>query len=500
MTQQAIDRRVGRPLVAMMAALLTLTAVTAVAAPTPVTLTEITKALEVTTGPSEYVVLVDTSVSMNQDGRAQLVRASLRNMFAALDADDRVAMYTFDKAPKLRYRGPAGNNPDELLSRLPRPSGTNTDIGAAISAGVSEFERSDAKDTGAILLFTDGKVDAPADARFNPVGNAAWKALRVRATAVQKEVSIAPLAISLTSSSDAVLLKQVFDDVTTVPATNLGAYLTNVASQVERAAVRASVQADLNSGVELALDTSPEAGGSADATLSITSKTKHLPLLLTGVTLANGAAVTGAPASVDIPAGETVTVPVKVSVPKGASGDLALTATLESSWQKVTTTDLGLAWKPTTAGRMTVGIAPAPTATSTVTVVAQPTPAEPVFKPWMAYAAAAVGLLALVGLVARLIAARRPRLVGSIKVTREGQVVSEQILQGATMHVSAAGLTGTLTPLIEGKRNVTGIRIAFAGTAKASSGVLRDGESLLVGDTTISWTSERTRMMDMIQA
>ncbi|HSN43723.1 MAG TPA: hypothetical protein VLR88_06675, partial [Propionibacteriaceae bacterium] len=419
----------------------------------------------------------------------------------ALVSDDRVALYTFDTKPALRYRGMVGSNPASILDMLPAAVGNGTDIGLAIEAGVKEFERSDARDSGAILLFTDGKVDTEPDARFATVGNSDWRALRARAAKIQDRNQVAPLAISLTSSSDAVLLKQVFEGVTTVPGDNLGTYLANVSSNVERAGVRAAIASDLKAGVRLKLDAVSRPGGKS--TLTITSNTKRLPLTLSGVKLTEGATVKDAPASIDVAPGKSVTVPVTLAFPASATGDLTITAMVESSWQKVATSELGLKWNPTLAGILTVpnGTEAPSTPTPSASASATTTPGPGLtFAPWMAYAAGGVGLLALGALGARAVAARRPHLVGSILVTRNGEVVAKQMLHGLKMKLSEADLHATLTPLVEKKRAVTGVQVSFSGSAKASSRVLRDGESLTVGDTTISWTSQRSRMLDLIQS
>jgi hypothetical protein len=98
---------------------------------------EIFQTLNVDEVPADYVVLVDTSGSMNDGGLYGDVRGTLATFFAGLTPADHLAVYTFDDFPTPRYLGPASNPGRALASLPPRPrppSSGNTDIGAALAA------------------------------------------------------------------------------------------------------------------------------------------------------------------------------------------------------------------------------------------------------------------------------------------------------------------------------------------------------------------------------
>src|SRR6266545_2984088 len=107
----------------------------------PAELAEVLQGLRVDTVPADYVLLIDTSRSMDQAGLYGPVRRSLRTLLDALDSSDHVSLITFDAHPTLRYSGTATAESGPL-QRLPAAAtGASTDIGAAIGAGLRELER-----------------------------------------------------------------------------------------------------------------------------------------------------------------------------------------------------------------------------------------------------------------------------------------------------------------------------------------------------------------------
>ncbi len=147
----------------------------------PAELAEVLQGLRVDTVPADYVLLIDTSRSMDQAGLYGPVRRSLRTLLDALDPSDHVSLITFDAHPTLRYSGTATAESGPL-QRLPAAAtGASTDIGAAIGAGLRELERPDAQKVGTMLLFTDGKHKPPAGSPYSGSGGSAWRDLADRA-------------------------------------------------------------------------------------------------------------------------------------------------------------------------------------------------------------------------------------------------------------------------------------------------------------------------------
>ncbi|MFN8137812.1 MAG: vWA domain-containing protein, partial [Propionicimonas sp.] len=93
--------------------------------------------LDVTSEAADYVVMVDTSGSMNAGGRYDSVRRELGKLVDSLDSDDRVSLLTFDTKAKSRFRGLVGANRSAVLAGLPATAkGKHTDLGTAIASGL----------------------------------------------------------------------------------------------------------------------------------------------------------------------------------------------------------------------------------------------------------------------------------------------------------------------------------------------------------------------------
>lgn len=153
---------------------------------------------------------------------------------AGLDSDDRVFLLTFDTKVTPRFRGVVGKKPTAVLAKLPRKaSGKHTDIGAAIAAGLTELEKADTHRLAALILITDGKVDAPGSTYSNS-RSAAWKALQGRAAALGTNHQVAAYAVALQASTDAGLLKQAFPQASEVGASQVGARFAQVGGDLVR--------------------------------------------------------------------------------------------------------------------------------------------------------------------------------------------------------------------------------------------------------------------------
>lgn len=224
--------RLAAVLLGIIGACLQLAPIAAQAAPS-VDVDEVVGALGLASEPADYVLLIDTSGSMNQGGRFQQVRSQLRTLLAGLDSDDRVALLTFDSTVVRRYRGTVGTNPNTVLAHLPATAtGTHTDIGAAIHGGLAELERADTYRLAALILITDGVMDTVPTAKYAKVGSAAWKKLKTRSTSLGKSHELAAYAVSLISTTDAGLLKKAMPRATEVSADEVGTRFAQVADDL----------------------------------------------------------------------------------------------------------------------------------------------------------------------------------------------------------------------------------------------------------------------------
>ncbi|MER7753321.1 vWA domain-containing protein [Kitasatospora sp. NPDC097643] len=340
-------------------------ATTPAAASTGPTRGEIYQALGLQHQPADYVVLVDTSPSMAQQGRYETVRQTLRTFLAGLTPADHVALYTFDTTVVARYIGAAGD-PAAVLARLPGTVGPNgdTDIGAALNAALAELERGDALPIASVVLMTDGE-NAPAAGTSYPVAttNAWTAALHERAAKLAGHTDLVGYTLPLaTGATGAQLLRRVVSDTRElVPGSiqDLGAYLQRAGDDTRLRQARRMLVKDQGQGVEASW-TGPDeldlAHGDAAGTITFTSRTAYLPLTVDGLGVSvsgGGFQVSGLPGSLALEPGKAVPVPVRISggfddgplTPRHvehASAVLHLTGTVGSPWQPALAPDLQL--------------------------------------------------------------------------------------------------------------------------------------------------------------
>lgn len=489
-------------------ATLILTSLAVARADTPQsTLADVLKALDVKPVPADHVIIVDTSASMTDAGRYQQVRDAIGALVGALGPSDRVTLVTFESTATVRFRG--APSPAVGAALPASPVGTATDIGAGIQAGVQELERADAYSRAALYLFTDGKIDAPTSP-YATAGTPAWGALKVRAVRIQAAHEVAPYAISLSSSTDAALLREVFDRVVDVPAGDISSHLARVGAQLLKVAAIRLVTADAKRPVEMTVTgfSSPTARPSSAGTVVVRSANEHVPVVVTGaiVTAPPGWKVrlTGLDGPFTLAAGQSLTIPVTLTLDEfgPAGGPLTVELGVDSPWRNVLTSDLGLPWTATASATTTLASQPPPaTASPPSAPPAQVTTPAPIAWPRPAVVGGLLALAAAFGAVL-LLPLLRPHLVGSVAVLRDGTVLHEQILEGrrATLNVPDLGLRGSAAAVRRGPRSDTrrGVRLSLRAGAGKASGVLFDGEELSLGDVTVRYTSPRTRMLDLI--
>ena len=478
---------------------------TAFAAPAQVTLADVEHALNVDAVPVDYVVVVDTSGSMQSSGLYPQVKGALGSFLKALKPTDHLSLLTFDSAATLRYTGAVGANRIAALSQLPpTATGQRTDIGSGIEAGLAELERPDANVVGAIVLLTDGLVDTDPGSLYPRATSPAWGALRVRAAKIATRHRVASYALALQPATDAALLKNVFPStlVVAIPSSQVGTYLSRVVAELTRQKTIQALRPDLTNAVTAKwsgdLSNLNLTRGSAEAQVTIRSSFKNVPITVSGLTATPngdiGATVTGLPASIDLQPGQTRSFPVHVKFPTVSgfalgersvtrTGSIALSGSTSSPWQQVITSDLGMPFAPklastptTLTGRGSMGWS------------------------WTTLSTFPLALLLLSLLVIAVRRARMPRLVGSLELLHEGQLVNEFPLGGKALKLGKGSrsvpgqpLTGSVTALrrrdeYEGSLE-TGVSVDAKCNGARGRGRLFNGDSLEVGDITITYTS-----------
>lgn len=175
-----------------------------------------------------------------------------------------------------------------------------------------------------------------------------------------------------------------------------------------------------------------------------------------------------------------------------ATSTVTLAGTVESPWQTVLTQDLGLALAPKVAA----------TAMAKTPDVPAAAPAAPQTLPLPIVGAALGGVAALEVLVTLVLflRSRGPRLVGSLAISRGGVPVREFLLGGRSTdlaHASTPGLTGRVTP---GRGGAAGVQVTGSAGGGRTRARLADGETVRIGDYDVTYTTQHTRTMSMIQA
>ncbi|MCA0296142.1 MAG: VWA domain-containing protein [Actinobacteria bacterium] len=465
----------------------------------PVGVDDVIAALGLQPEPATYVVLADTSGSMNADGRYANMRSELGKLVDSLDPRDSVSLMTFDTKVTSRFQGVVGDNRSAVLAGLPASaSGLHTDIGRAIEAGLDAMEKSSAQRQVALILITDGDLDAPGSPYEDPKKSSAWKKLKTRATALGATHQVAAYAVSLMAATDAGLLKTVFPNAREVAPEQVGARFAQVGTDLLKLQAAAALKDEVaqNIGVRWTgdLGASLANGRPVDVQLDFTSPYPHVPVVLSDLTVQAPPGVrvelSDLPKSVTLEPGGTATVHAKAVVTGTGGGNVnvGLTATANSSWKKALDA-MGLKFAPAIDG-------------------AAPVPAAPITLP--------PNLLPLVGGIAGLVAAAvavlllarlllTPSMSGVLAFRRDGRDLADVVLGGRRMKLVApvaatdlTGLSGTATGARASGGNARAVRIDARFGAAAARGLVVDGGTIALGDLEITYVSGRRRILDKI--
>ncbi|MHA6524912.1 vWA domain-containing protein [Tessaracoccus sp. G1721] len=472
-------------------------------------LDELAATLGIEDQATDYILIVDTSLSMQEEGRWGRARDAVSGLADSLSPDDHVTLITFDDGAETVFGGDAPDT-DTLLAALPdEPTGDQTDIGAAIDEGVAALTRDGASEVAAFVLLTDGELDAAPDSPFGRVGNPAWASLRTRADEAMTGRQVGAFALSLGPESDAGLLTEVFPNAQVATPDDIVAFLSGLTDEITRFRVGEVLAPDLEQPVTVALSEPVVEGSTATLTATWTSTTTNLPTTVSAVQLTpavEGAALGMEPATLDLAPGQTETSTVTITVPPGTDATVALAATLTSPWQpQLAPLNLGQALAATSAPvQVTVADnAPPPSPSPTPSVAPEP---EGVEQPslmdglpsWALPAAlGALALLVVLALMVSAVRKRMPQLDGSLAlVTPAGEVADEFLVTGPSSSTRRSGLTVKAKP---GKGEA--IRIDGRQGKERFAATLADGEQLRLPDgRTLRYTTERSRMLEMINS
>ncbi|MGF1645934.1 MAG: VWA domain-containing protein [Kineosporiaceae bacterium] len=329
-----------------------LTLAPAAAAPRQVPLSDVMSALPLDeAGPALYILVIDTSGSMQESGAYPAVTAAVADVVGALDPADQVSVVTFDVAP--RQCGPgvfAAADPAGIAACLPPTAdGEFTDIGRAFEQVVTVLENTPAA-VRTVALVSDGTHEpGPGSPYPVPVTDEdpAWRALADRARAVP---GVSAYSVPLSGADGATALGAVFPSPTVLQAASpadVRAALDVPLAAARRAEARALLAPDAAAEVRIDAPPPPSVGPEpVPWTLTLRSSASHVPWAVRDLALdaGPGVAVRGLPPAIELAPGEEVPVTVTLR----ATGDPApedvaarLRGSLASEWSGALD-DLGL--------------------------------------------------------------------------------------------------------------------------------------------------------------
>jgi hypothetical protein len=385
MLRKALRRAVATLAVALTSFLLSPLATAAAAirqGGTEPTQQQLFQTLGVADEPAAYVILVDTSGSMQQSGHYQQVIGALPHFLASLDPDDLVALYTFDTVPNAVQADLAKPSPSVLANLPASADGAWTDFGLVFAQALRVLSTAPADvHIGGIVLLSDGLIDAPDDVAYETLKSPGWAGLQRQAAGLAGRMALSGYGIQLanqatvgpgnctsaetTDTATCAGVQAVLDNVlppTSVvmlpPKSDISATLNLAKNDVRVAKAVEALQPDVGKGVTATVSGAPGTSlgrldlpsGSAAVTITFLSnapsiadvRVSALALHVSGL----AADVTGLPGQITLTPRTPRTVTVRLtwrppasSSPTGGSrpvsGRLSLTGTVSSPWTPV---------------------------------------------------------------------------------------------------------------------------------------------------------------------
>jgi len=472
--------------VAVTAALVGLSAATAVAEPTPAKSADVVKALALPNEPTDFVVLVDASSSMSK--RTGAVRAELAELMTIMEPTDRLALFTYDTSVTARYRGLVGDQGVQALSSLSRVKVGWSDQGAAINAGIDELARDGANPQAVVVMITDGRPDPGPGSDYQSEQGKAWRDLIENGNRLAAQRPIASYLISLDRSADAQMLSQVFPGTRTFSSSSALRQIKTITSDLDHLRAGRMLGAELTApiGVTWAGDFASGSAGWLPIRISIRSPYAHVPVVVNKLSVAATgglrAEVSALPSSIELAPGQVKNLDAQIQLSgDGDLRDLTLdfSASVDSPWRQVLTAALGLTFEPrlvTVAGGPSRG--PLERSVPTLVTVG--------------------GLLGLSVLVWWLgCALLSPRMRGELIFSRHAEELARVELRGRRQFLAGVPGSGALAALsgtVHGARPIRGgereVRIDLIAGKSWSRGVIQDGHVIQMGDMEIAYSSE----------
>lgn len=286
---------------------------------------------------ADIVMAVDTSLSMKESFPA--VKKSLTGFVGALQANDRITLILFDNQARRVYRGPArGTRLKKSLPGQPNSEGQKTDIGEAVSRVLNELD-APGRRLPVVVFITDGKEEPVPGSQFAVRHDAAWQAVKDRATGRSAKEAIVH-AIGLKQDTDIGLLARVWPQARPLALSEreMAVYFAGLKEKIRRERLKRELKRELQSGritVEIdRADWGAVEPGIVKRWITVKSEYRRLPVIVDigganwvrfqgGGATAAGAArpgLSGADEKLILRPGESRRVGFSVEIPRGERG------------------------------------------------------------------------------------------------------------------------------------------------------------------------------------
>jgi von Willebrand factor type A domain len=300
----------------------------------PTTVDELRTAFGVSQLHSDYVVVVDVSGSMSEEGNPPpwpVVRAAYDALIDAIPDGDQLTLITFDSIPQIQTPVTLGSDRTSLKTKLPQvANGNGTNIGAALNAAVSALDQPNAADTQTLIFITDGSHNGKGP--FEVPGNAAWLELQGRAQNLEsrRPIAVRALGIGNSGKAGAELVNSVFSkpEIVVLEGPKVRDYLT---AEVENAKLRLlgkQIQRETTDGlVRFSVKPKGKLESALTVTAEVSSNLAHLgvDVDLAGVTATDATGkpvrvqIVGGSRTVHVAPGTTEEIKIEVKPAVGAS-------------------------------------------------------------------------------------------------------------------------------------------------------------------------------------
>lgn len=435
----------------------------AAARPTP---QQIYSCLNLPVVPADYVVLIDTSGSMQSSGLyAQVLHAlpALLNSLAT-NPGTSVALATFDAGVKETHSmGPVGDVAADVAALPSSANGARTDFGNALNYAYGQLNSPSTR-AGAVILLSDGQLSTDPSSPWATYGNSHWNQLRDKFTSLGSRMALNGYGIELTPDTDlGRVLGQVFPNPMTfnTDSAALADALARTQADVDRVRATEVLQReDANTAVSArftAVDGTQAGLRHLDLShrhstvrLTLSTTASHVPLVVTNIKVTSAQfPMQAQPESTTVTlepgnsqSSRSITVDLTWSVPDSGSVSgnevsrqtvLTVTGTVSSPWTETIRGELG-------DSSFTVG----GLAGSSATLEAD----EPGHVDWtelvLIVVAALAGLTLLIGACVALVRYfSRPRLRGSLTVVgTDNRQLGTVPLSGRRDRIDARRLDG----------------------------------------------------------